>query len=46
MGAFTGEFVDRSRARDREGYEEFTSRWAAMRAEVRSMFSRSKSGES
>lgn len=45
MGAFTLEFVDRAQARDREGYDEFASRWAAMRAELRGLFSRRRSRE-
>ncbi|MEE9133564.1 MAG: GNVR domain-containing protein [Gemmatimonadota bacterium] len=40
FGAFGREFVERARVRDEQEYEELTSRWAALRAELRSGLSR------
>ncbi len=37
FGAFGREFVERARERDEAEFEEFTSRWAAVKAELRSM---------
>jgi uncharacterized protein involved in exopolysaccharide biosynthesis len=42
-GAFTGEFRERARVRQEREYRELSSRWAAIRAELASLFSRSKS---
>jgi len=40
FGAFGREFVERARERDEEEYEEFTSRWAAIKAELRGLLRR------
>ncbi len=34
VGAFGGEFLERSREHDREEFDEFTSRWSAIRGEL------------
>ncbi len=36
-GAYGREFVERARERDREEFEEFSSRWTAMKREMRAM---------
>ncbi len=38
--AFGREFMERARERDEEEYQEFSSRWAAMKAELRSLLVR------
>ena len=43
FGAFGVEFIDRARETDKEEFEEFSTRWRAIKAEFRSLFSRSKS---
>jgi len=40
LGAFGREFGARARAKDEREYEELASRWATIRAELRSIFSR------
>ncbi len=40
LGAFGREFADR--AREREEYEEFSSNWAAVKKELRTMVSRAR----
>jgi uncharacterized protein involved in exopolysaccharide biosynthesis len=40
FGAFGREFVERARERDEAEFEEFTSRWAAIKAELRSLLMR------
>ncbi len=37
FGAFGREFVERARERDEEEFQEFTSRWAAIKTELRSL---------
>ena len=40
FGAFGREFVERARERDREEFEQFSSHWAAIKAELRALISR------
>jgi uncharacterized protein involved in exopolysaccharide biosynthesis len=40
FGAFGREFVERARERDTEEFEEFSSHWAAIKAELRALISR------
>ncbi len=42
VGAFGREFVERARERELDEYEEFTSRWAALKADLRSLLRRPK----
>lgn len=42
FGAFGSEFVERARTRNREEYEELTSRWQAIRSELKSLFRRTR----
>lgn len=46
FGAFGREFAERARVSDRAQYEEFTSRWAEFKAELRSMTRRGGDRES
>ena len=40
FGAFGVEYLDRARETDKEEFDEFSTRWTAIKAEVRSLFSR------
>jgi uncharacterized protein involved in exopolysaccharide biosynthesis len=40
FGAFGREFAERARERDQQEYEEFTSRWSAIKSELRSLVTR------
>ena len=40
FGAFGSEFLERARVNDEDEYEEFTSRWTAIKGEIRSMIAR------
>ena len=42
LGAFGREFVDRTRETEKEAFQEFTSRWAGIAREIRSVTSRTK----
>ncbi len=42
--AFGQEFVERARERDEEEFEEFSSRWAALKAELRGVLRRRGKG--